>query len=456
MRRLRALYPHQQEALDWSMGRDNIALFMEMRLGKSAVAIRWARTKGERVLIVAPLSTLDGWETELELEHIRPVTVIRPGVETWHLHTEIRNWAVTNYEQVRTRQEEILSAPWDVIILDESTRIRNPTTQTTKLFVKDVRWLVPHRAILSGLPAPESPLDYFEQFHFTHGEMLRSRNYWDFRSRNFKMAGFDWVPNPGTIDRIKKMVRRNAFVLTRRQAKMGPKKVYEQRHVNMSAEQQRLYTQVSELFAAELKDGSAIETKYIVTQLTWLARLAGGWHPDGRLVSQSKVQLLLEVVMGELRHEQVVIWFRFNRELSEVVKRLRDQCNVPTASITGKTEPEKRKLLMRRFNKGWFRVICMQMKIGQFGIDLSGADTAIYFSNGFSMLDRYQSEDRIIKVSKRRPMLYLDLVTRDSIDEDVVSSLLDKRAMAGRLAAPVWRREMVQRALRRVRGWEKD
>ncbi len=71
------------------------------------------------------------------------------------------------------------------------------------------------------------------------------------------------------------------------------------------------------------------------------------------------------------------------------------------------------------------------IQCGKFGLDLSAASTAIYYSNGFSHEDRAQSEDRIEHLRKREPLLFVDLVTRGSTDRTVLS-LLRQKVSAGK------------------------
>jgi hypothetical protein len=71
-----------------------------------------------------------------------------------------------------------------------------------------------------------------------------------------------------------------------------------------------------------------------------------------------------------------------------------------------------------------------QVKCGKFGLDWSVASTAIYYSNPYDMEDRAQSEDRIVSATKTEPVLYIDLITKDTIDEEVTEVLRDKNVTA--------------------------
>jgi SWI/SNF-related matrix-associated actin-dependent regulator 1 of chromatin subfamily A len=421
---------------------------MEMRLGKSLVAIRWARTRGTRLLVVGPLSVIPGWEEELRLEGERRVVPlydlpIKDRRRIAGTPVKVRTWFVVNYEALRIAPE-ILAEAWDVVILDESTRIRNPKARITKTLVDRTWCRAKHRAILSGLPAPEGAMDYFCQMKFLYGSFLNQTNFWGFRQRYFKLWGpYEWSPKSGTRDAIKKAVHATAFVLRRKDVNIGSRKIYETRYVSMSPEQAAFYKQIKK----EYRFGN-LETKFSAVRWLWMARVAGGFSPDQehpQQISSTKIDELVALLTGELKNESTVVWFRFNEELHAATAAL-IRAGVDCLGMTGATPLDDRRYMARRFRAGDFPVLLMQVKIGRFGLDLSSASTAIYYSNDYAMEDRYQSEDRIVHALKTDPLLYLDLITKGTVDVSVVSTLRDKsieagqfmKALASRLHQQFW------------------
>jgi SNF2 family DNA or RNA helicase len=280
----RALFPYQQTALDWATDRDRIALFMEMRLGKTIVAIRWAQlSKSTRVLVVGPLSVLPGWENELRAEGLSRIYFLRGSRhQKWMAATQPRaGWFLVNYEGLRAAPE-LFGLKWDVVIADESTRIRVPTAQITKLMSTRLDH-VPRRAILSGLPNPESHLDFFCQFRFLNGQFLNFNNYWAFRDTLHTQVGYEWLPKKGVKDRIRSEVREHAFTLRRKDAGIGSRKLYERRVVDCAPEIRRYIRQVKKDFRFQ-----ELETKHAVVQATWLRRLAGGFEPTQTPVARPR------------------------------------------------------------------------------------------------------------------------------------------------------------------------
>lgn len=422
----RSLYPHQQRMLAWAQDRSHIALFCEMRLGKTPVTIRWAR-RDPAVLVVAPMSTLSryGWSRELQLEHITRVhrlyEVANKHRPEYMAETPLRGWYLINYEGLRVAPW-LLRYAWSTLILDESTKVRSPGAQITKLLVRHSRH-IPRRAVLTGLPNPESALDYFSQFHVLDGEFLGMTNYWQFRNALYQGVGFDWVPRRGTVTRIKEEVHRRAFVLTRAQVGIGNHKERRVRFIPAPPVLRKYQTQVIRDFAFE-----HLETKWSPVQAMWLAKLAGGFSPTNELVTNVKLKELVELVTGELRHESVVVWFRFNHELHAAARLLRKRTTVGV--IYGATPKAERSTIQEAFQAGTTRLLLAQVKCGQYGMNLSRANTAVYYSNAWDYEVRAQSEDRIEHMRKHEPLLLIDLVIEGTADEAVLDALGQKALTA--------------------------
>jgi SNF2 family DNA or RNA helicase len=331
-----------------------------------------------------------------------------------------------NYEGLRVTPE-LAKIPWTGIVLDESTTIRNPKAKISKRLIRNFNH-VPLRAILTGYPAPESLLDYYCQFAFRdNGSFMGCRNYWDFRRKYFlcdEYASWDWIPKSGVRTKVLRRVRESSFVLTRKQAGIGSRKVYESREVTMSADQAKVYKQIERSFEYEYGQ-KVVSTKWIVVRTNWLAQVAGGFTPREHFcVGRGKIRELRTLLDTELRGEQVVVWFRYNRELFEVKREL---LGMQTSVIVGKTPPEIRTKRIDQFQAGKRRILLCQSRCAMLGIDLSAASTAVYFSNYYDLQVRVQSEDRIVHPKKKEPLLYVDLISKSTVDEQIVSILQEKK-----------------------------
>lgn len=428
---MRKALPHQEQALEYCRQVNNPALFMEMRLGKTKVVIDWLRPlEKAKVLVVAPITTLRAsWARELELEgEPKPALLLGTSKERMESFSQRRKWNLINYEGL-LRVPDLLSAyRWQAIVLDESTRIKNPQAQITKLLNRYAA-NANQRCILTGYPDPEGPLDFFEQFRFLHGGFLGFSNFWTYRAVGFfpLARAFKWVPKPTFAPKIKAYVRKHSFVLSRKDVGLANRKIYETRSIQMPPEQKRLMKKLEEEFLLELPSGEKKQTMWAPVKYIWMARLAGGYVDETKWF-EGKFQELRSLLSTELKDQQVVVWFRFNAELRHAQTHMEDM-GIESACIDGTTREDDRARIRKDFMERKVQILLLQQKVGMFGLDLSTSSTAIYFSNGHSSESRVQSEDRIEHPTKKEPLLIIDLVAEDSVDEDILAALKRKKSV---------------------------
>ena len=430
----------------FAIERDQVALFMEMRLGKSLVAERWLRAKlpkQGRALIVSPLSAIPDWIETLRGEGHDP-TWIRGNEEDRQLLASNRRRTfflinpalITPYGSKHVRIPKLLMREsWDAVVLDESTMIRNPRAMITRVVQSAFR-SVPLKAVLTGLPNPASALDYFEQLCFLQGEFMGCSNYWQWRHRYFRVdwTGFGWFPKPGTIALIKTALQENCFQLSRAQAGVGPNKIFKARFLSATPDQKRLHKQALQDFQAGNR-----ETKSRLTVELWLQQIAGGFHPEGgAVISDAKLREIEYLLSTELKGQRVVIWFAFNAELHYVQEALRAK-KWRTASITGETDPDSRASIRKLLDLGEIQVLLAQLRCVRFGVNFSSADTGIYYSNVYDLEIRRQSEDRQVHMKRKDPILLIDLVTEGSADQAVREALRDKKITASIFGTRIWK-----------------
>ena len=397
-----------------------------MRLGKTLVAIRWLqRACTGRVLVVAPLSALRDWQAELLLEGEDSVALLAGSSEERASEFSLnRRWNLIGFESLLVTPSLLSDYRWDCFVVDESTRVRNPKAKVVQLLVR-YRSNANRRAILSGSPAPEGPQDYAMQFIWLVGHFCGFASFWHLRNAYFTLvAGIHkWVPKPFARAKMLDFVRTHAFVRSRKDVGLANEKVYQRRTVRMESEQKRLMERLEDEFVLETPTGTK-ETKWVPVKHIWMSRLAGG-YTDGKKWFDGKFDLLMELMEGELKGEKVVVWFRFNNEMQRA-KEFLEKAGIVAGIMDGTTGEEERFVVREHFNKGSVQVLLVQVKLGLYSLNLSAASTAIYFSCSHSLLERLQSEDRIEHMEKKEPLLYIDLTTEDTPDEDVYSALRRK------------------------------
>lgn len=435
----RVLREHQKAAMRYALSTSRIALFMDMRLGKTLVAVRRMKLAkprnlelGLRVLIVAPHSALGSWENECMLEGISVAWLTGAKKARQHNLREAMNktpasgpvFCLINKEGYMALPE-IAKPDWDGVILDESTFAKNPKARVTKFFLKHFRD-VPKRIILTGTPCPEKESNYYCQLKFLFDTPFGCPSYWSFMQEFMEPSpfGYGWDMKPGASSAIRRMVGKHCFVLQRKDAGLAEVKIRERREFAMPVKLRKAYEEAEDSFKITYDD-IELRTKWIGAKWQWLRQMAGGFI-DGKLVWNDKIDALKELAKGELARDQIVIWCMYNDEVMAISKALKG-----SKHMTGATKPETRRKIVREFQSGALRILVLQQAVGQMGMDLSASDTAIYYSTPPGFLARAQTEDRIVSVEKaarKTPLLYLDFVTVNTVDEDVQEILKDKKA----------------------------
>ncbi len=480
--RKRRLMPQQVTMLAFMRAHRHTALFCQMRTGKTSPTIRLLQEKRlhsparSRILIVAPTSALGGWQRELDIEGETDVTLLQgnrdkrlavlqtdaawtlTNPETWMVTPEVAGrercgkcrglgWCKTVAERTKCAtcggvgnvQLDTPLVHWLGIVLDESTTIKNPRASVTQFFLANFRD-VPHRVILTGMPCPEGELDLWCQMAFLHGDAFGAKSYWAFRARMFEQVGYDWEPAAGTAEIIEKELTQRTVRISRKQARMPENKVRETRVLEFPPKMRKAYDTAERDYVLEHDDETVKTTMFSTTRWTWMRRLCGGFldEEDGpRLVWDGKVRELTSLLRGELAREQVVVWFAFNAEITVCADALPD-----ARVMHGDVPPKRRREDEAAFRRGAFRVFLLQQMVADRGMDLSAADTAIVYSRHPGLEVNVQTADRIVHPKKgTTPLLYVDLVVKDTVDEDVAELVGRKGVRAQRvLDGGVWER----------------
>lgn len=449
--------PHQDRFLEWANPRSTPAGFLQMRLGKSLCATRWAIARAprrERCLIVSPLSVLPSWRRELSLEG-EPAPVELTGSSQERERAMLRagsdhRWYLINREGLLTREDgrTIPSAyarlPWDRVILDESTTIRNPKAKVTRA-VLDHLADAPEKIILSGLPNPEGPEDYVTQMLFLRGEFMGCRNFWDWRAEHMNPGRFGWTLKNKSVGLIHAEVGRWSYFLTRKQAGLKDEKLRQTRWVRPPAKVMRAIREARRNFQV----GERL-TSNALTALAWACQLAGGRYPgDPALQHDAKLDELSDLCAGEFRDGRVVVWARHTAEIEAAAERLCQDGRLVRV-VTGEVPSQERERAIATFNERSRAVLVAQPQCLKMGVDLSAARVAIVMSNYFDYEVRAQMEDRLVHPKLDEPALIIDVVCEGTEDEDVLEALTEKEATAkgfnARLAALVRKRKERDRA----------
>ena len=452
-------YKHQLKALEKSWEKSYFAYFMEMGTGKSKVlldniAMLYDQGKVDGALIVAPKGVIGTWhDQEIPThfpDHIEKVTVLwqanitkgqsrklgtlfKTGEE---LHILIMNVEAFSTQKGVDFAAKFLSCHKCLMAIDESTTIKNPDAKRTKNICKLGQY-AKYKRILTGSPITKSPLDLYKQCDFLHPELLGHSSYYTFRTRyaimktaNFGGRSVQIVVGYRHLDELAETLKGFSYRVLKDECLDLPPKTFMKRIVKLTPEQEKVYKQMKHLALAEM-EGKMMTTATVLTQLMRLQQInCGHFRADDGTIKEIKNNRIRELLdtLDEI-HGKVVIWAHYQYDVETIVKHLKkeygDNCFV---TYYGKTPMSERQDNIKKFQDldSPVRFLVGTTQTGGYGITLTAASTMIYYSNGYDLEKRQQSEARIDRIGQHFPMTYIDLMVEDTIDERIVKALRKK------------------------------
>ena len=451
-------YKHQLTALEKSWNRETYAYFMEMGTGKTKVlidnaAMLYDKGKIDGLLIVAPKGVIGTWYNQ-ELpahlpDHIEKVTVLWQANITKsqsrklgtlfkigsELHILIMNVEAFSTEKGLSFAKKFLLSHNTLMAIDESTTIKNPKALRTKNIV-EISDMAKYRRILTGSPVTKNPLDLFSQCFFLDPEHLGHGSYYSFRVRYAIMktafisgrsvqlvAGFRNLPE------LSEKLQPFSYRVLKEDCLDLPGKIYMKRTVDLTSEQKKVYKQMKEEALAELH-GKQITTMTALTQLMRLQQITCGHFvaDDGTTqnIKSNRLGELMDIL--EEVEGKAIIWAHWQRDIQNIVKEIK-KVHGPGSVVDyyGLTTQENREKYRKRFQEDdKCRFLVGTPQTGGYGITLTAANTVIYYSNGYDLEKRLQSEDRAHRIGQKKSVTYIDLIAEDTVDKKIQDSLRKK------------------------------
>ena len=451
-------YAHQLTALEKSWNRDNFAYFMEMGTGKTKVlidnlAMLYDKGRVDGALIVAPKGVVGTWYNQ-ELpnhlpEHIENVTVLWQAninkkqqdkldqlFKTGHeLHILVMNVEAFSTDKGRLFAAKFLRSHKSMIAIDESTTIKNPKAKRTKNILS-LSSLAKYKRIMTGSPVTKNPLDLYSQCEFLDPRLLDFASYYSFRNRYAEMKtmhvsgrSIQVVHKFRHLDELSDTLKPFSYRVLKQDCLDLPDKVYIKRNISLSKEQRQVYDQMKKEAVAIL-NGKQVNSVTVLSQLMRLHQITCGHFTanDGSTqeIKNNRIQELLDVL--EEVEGKAIIWAHYQHDVKNIKKHIQKE-HGPGSVVDyyGLTPQDQRQKNIKKFqaNNG-VRFLIGTPQTGGYGITLTEANTVIYYSNGYDLEKRMQSEDRAHRIGQKKTVTYVDLIAEDTVDEKIVKSLRKK------------------------------
>ena len=463
-------YEHQKRALNFLRHLPAAALFAETGTGKTFVALTLAEMRkrqgiSNKTLIIAPKSVLiNGWYEDCKkftdlssivCHHQKNIPrycpecglrstkrkyaerhveehpgEIDPSID-WYdykttkerIYAEGYDLYMINPESALIYKDDLINAKFDMVILDESTVIKNGSSSTRKA-IHEIGWSSPFRVAMTGTPITNSLEDIYGQMQFvdmsfepTLGE-FRSKYFYQHPKQKFLFFPYNWS-GQAIVDRINNSCLR----IKKKDCLDLPDRVCLTREVEPSKDVEKAYKKFhKDLYLRWEKDEVSADNQLV--EMMRLHQITNGFFtkPDGTRVvldkHPAKCKELKEIL--DSTEDKVIVWAVYKHDFWAIEHHLRDYNPAVIAGKTSNVEKEVEKFK----NDDTCRFMLAHPKSAKFGHTWNWAKTTVFYSYGHSLEDYWQSRDRNYRIGQGDKVTEIFLYS--SIIEKAIMQSLSK------------------------------
>ncbi len=415
----------------WGLGG---CLADDMGLGKTvqALGVLLDRASMGPTLVIAPTSVGVNWVRESK----RFAPSLTPKLYREHNRDDlIRDAAagdlvITSYQLLQRDAERFSSRTWSTLVLDESQYIKNFQTKTSQAIRNlEADWCL----AISGTPLENHLGELWSLMRVISPGLLGS---WErFRKRFAEQIERD--QDKERLEALSHVVR--PFILRRTKSDVLtelPSRTEVVLSVELSPAERKKYDAARLAALADLtapKEGDN-EQKKRIRVLTWLTRLRQlACHvrlvDDKWKKSSAKLDQFMEIV-EELRqnNHRALVFSQFVQHLS-LLRAALDKANISYQYLDGSTPAAKRQAAIDAFQNGEDSLFLISLKAGGTGLNLTAADYVLHLDPWWNPAVEDQATDRAHRIGQTRKVTVYRFVTRDTIEEQIISLHESKRKL---------------------------
>ena len=254
------------------------------------------------------------------------------------------------------------------------------------------------------------------------------------------------------LDELKELINPHSFFIKKEDCLDLPPKIYKMRSLKMSREQKQVYEDLKRKLLA-VYEGKELSILNKVALIIRLMQVTGGffpynaiaedmdetedidtmatvlkYKPEPIMIGKNNPKLIaLKEDLEEFGDERIIIWAQFIAEIKAIVQTIKKAKPEWTVEeYHGKINQHQRKDILAAFKNNEVKILVAN-KAASTGLNLQNSSVQIFYSNNYSLETRLQSEDRSHRIGQEKPVLYIDYVMEDTVDEKVAKTLVNKK-----------------------------
>ena len=437
------LHEYQNYCVEYLKTHPEAMLFLSMGLGKSVTALTaildlmFDSFDVGKVLVIAPLRVAktvwpeerDTWEHAnfLKMSVIvgsakQREAAMRVPADIYVINRENVKWLVDYLEKRR------IPWPFDMVVIDELSSFKNHQSQRWKALRK-VRPQIKRLVGLTGTPASNGLMDLWaETFLVDKGARL-GRFITRYREAYFKPAGmnpyngvvYNYEPLPGAEEAIYSKISDITVSMKALDYLDMPEQVMVNHYVDMEPQERKLYDDMKKQLLVEV-DGEEIDAANAAVLSGKLLQMANGAiyndERQMRIIHNRKLEMLGDLI-EQANGQNVLVAYWYQHDHERIQEYLTD--------LGYKPRDLKSDQDIADWNAGKIQVGLISPASAGHGLNIQkGGHILIWFSLVWSLEMYQQTNARLWRQGQKEVVTIHHIVTRDTVDGDVLNALKHK------------------------------
>lgn len=412
-------YPFQIAGIKWLIDHDRGLLADQMGLGKTmqaiiAMRVLYQRGKLKNALVVCPASMSNTWEREFrmwapELRTQRLQGNPETRLALWEAPCEV---SIVSYETLARDADDISPRKFDLYVLDEAQKIKNPRTKNhhaVKRFQPEFRWA------LTGTPIENSVDDVVALFSVLKPDLFSSR----FMTSASKWYGAEFIRREIEPHMLRRTIAETSLEL--------PKLTHQDHWLDLKPGQRRAYGSLESESIATLRQlGTEATRIHVLALITKLKQICNYDVISGQSCKLDFLQEELRALVAD--NDKALVFSQYpNKTLKEIGPKL-EKFNPIT--FDGSMSTSKRDEAIAKFQGSDSNdVMLMSVKAGGVGITLTRANHVFHFDHWWNPATVDQASARAHRIGQNKPVFVHSLYVADTIEERIYNLLKEKREL---------------------------
>ncbi|MBU3107177.1 DEAD/DEAH box helicase [Clostridium gasigenes] len=422
------LLPHQEKSIAATKDFNRCAYYLDMGLGKTFVGSEKLKALNTNIsLIICQKSKLQDWYEHFKTFYSEYNTIVySKPLKSIPDNSVI----IINYDLV-WRRPELLDLENFTLMLDESSCIKNTTSNRTKFVLK----LKPENVILlSGTPTGGKYEELYSQIKLL-GWKISKKAFWEtyMVTKKMEINGFSIpiVIGYKNVDRLKVKLKEYGAVFMKTEDVID---LPDQIDNVIKVESTKEYKKFVKNRVVVVEDNELVGDMSL-TKMLYQRQLASQYNSN-------KTTILKDLL--ESTNDRVIIFYNFNDEL-EKIKSICENLERPISIVNGQIKDlsEYEKETEIHPENAWGSIIdvpihnrsvtLIQYQAGAMGLNLQKSNKIIYFSLPLSSELFEQSKKRTHRIGQKNNCFYYYLITKGSIEEKIYEVLGQRRDFTNKL-----------------------